>query len=109
MATLFIHAPYKKAPPCGRYSFEYIYKTGIGEGYAIERKWEGIIKPGWSVVLLRCDKDKKRAEGILRELEQTGIYVTGRQRYNVHIAGLKKVPFKKEVKFNHYGVALIDC
>ena len=109
MATLFIHAPYRKAAPGERYSFEYIRKTGTGEGYAIWRKWAAIIKQGWTVVLLRSDKEQKRAEGILVGLERTGLYVNGVERYNVHIEGLKKVSFKKEVNFNHYGVCVIDC
>jgi len=111
MATLFIHAPYWKAAPGERYSFEYICKTGIGEGYAIWRKWAAIIKEGWAVVLLRSDKQQKRAEGILAGpgLVPTGLYVNGVQRYNVPIERLKEVSFKKEVNFNRYGVWVIDC
>jgi len=109
MATLFIHAPYRKAPPGQRYSFEHICKTGVGEGYAIWQKWAVIIRRGWKVVLLRCDKDRKRAEGKLVELQPTGIHVNGVQRYNVHMKELKCVPFTKEVNFNHYGVWVVDC
>ncbi len=63
-----------------------------------------------TIVLLRKDRNKKRAEGILVRLEETGKYVNGVQRYNVHIKGLTEVTFKKE-NFNYNGVALIegDC
>ncbi len=114
MATLFIHAPYKRpqgvATPGERYSFEYIYKNGIAEGYAIWQKWVAIIKPGWSVVLLRCDKYQKRAKGTLSRLEPTGIYVKGVQRYNIHIGQPEmEYPFVKDVNFNFFGVRVIDC
>jgi len=110
MATLFIHAPYWKASPPGRYSFEYICKTGIGEGYAIWKKWALIIKPGWTVVLLRNDKGKKRAEGILVDLKPTGKYIKGVQQYDVYIRDLMQVPYKKPPKkLNPFGVLVIDC
>jgi hypothetical protein len=108
MATLFIHAP-DRAVKRGAKSFEAILEDGIGEGYAIWKKWAVKITPGWTVVLLRADKNKKRAEGILVRRIGTSHYVNGVQRYDVHIKGLTIVPFKKEVNFNYYGVAVIDC
>ncbi len=106
MATLFILARSDKTP-----SFEHILKTGIGPGYAIWEKWAVKIRPGWAVVLLRVDKNKKRAEGIIdRPLVGTNRYVNGVQRYDVHIKDMKEVPFKKEVNCFPYGVAVIgDC
>lgn len=110
MTTLFIGAPYTKAAPELRFSFEYICKTGIGEGYAIWEKWAVKIRPGWTVVLLRNDKDKKRAEGILIDRKPTGIYIKGVQRYDVHIRGLTQVLYKKPPKkLNPFGVLVIDC
>jgi hypothetical protein len=110
MATLFIHAP-DRGVKRGAKSFEAILKDSVGPGYAIWGKWAVKIRPGWTIVLLRADKNKKRAEGILDEpLVPTKRYVNGVQRYDVHIKGLTVVPFKKEVNFNRYGVAVIgDC
>jgi hypothetical protein len=109
MLTLFIGAPYWKAPPGQRYSFEYIYQTGTGEEYAIWQKWALIIKPGMPVVLLRNDKSTKRAEGILAApLKPTGKYIKGVQRYDVHIGGLTHVAYKKPPqKLNPFGVLVI--
>lgn len=110
MATLFIGAPYRIASPGQRYSFEYICKTGIGEGYAIWEKWVSIIKSGWAVVLLRNDKDEKRAEGILVDLKPTGKYTKGVQQYDVHMRDLTQLPYKRPPKnLNPFGVLVIDC
>jgi len=111
MLTFFIGAPYRKAPPGQRYSFEYIYQTGTGEGYAIWQKWASIINSGMPVVLLRNDKYTKRAEGILAgPLKPTGSYIKGVQRYDVHIRDLKHVAYKKPPqKLNPFGVLVIDC
>ena len=111
MLTLFIGAPYRKAKPGERYSFEDIYRNGRGEGYAIWQKWASIIKPGMPVVLLRNEKYKKRAEGRLRDdLKPTGIYIKGVQRYDVHIRDLTHVVYKKPPqKLNPFGVLVIDC
>lgn len=105
MATIAILANSNKTP-----SFEDILRTGIGPRYAIWEKWAVKIKPGWTVVLLRKDKNKKRAEGILvRRPVETDEYVNGVQRYNVHFKDMKEVSFKN-VNFNYYGVAVIgDC
>lgn len=110
MTTLVISAPDYRVKD-GAESFETIIEKGRGKGYAIWEKWAKKIRPGWTVILLRADKNKKRAEGILaRELVGTGQYVNGVQRYDIHIKGLAIVPFKKEVNFNYYGVAVIgDC
>jgi len=107
MTTLVIHAPDYRVKNGGK-SFEAILEDGIGPGYAIWDKWVKIIRSGLTVVLLRKDKNKKRAEGILDTLVGTNRYVNGVQRHDIHIKGLTIVPYKSE-KLNRYGVAVIDC
>ncbi len=110
MTTLVINAPDYMVKKSGKKSFEQVLADGIGEGYAIYEQYISKLPKGSKIVLLRKDSNKKRAEGILVRLEETGKYVNGVQRYNVHIKGLTEVDFKKE-NFNYNGVALIesDC
>jgi len=68
--TLVIHAPDAKARE-GSKSFEDILKDGVGSGYAISKKDMGRLAPGCTVVLLRKDRDRKRAEGRLVRLYPT--------------------------------------
>ena len=119
ITTLVISAPWNKKDEAGynvgkpgkRYSFEYILKTGIGEGYAIGKKYISRLIPGSKVILLRNDKDKKRAEGILvKPPVPTGIYLPqGIQRYNVHFKDAKVVSYRymPKEKLNRQGVTVI--
>ena len=110
MLTLFIGAPYAKGLPGQRYSFEYIYQTGTGEGYAIWQKWALSITSGMPVVLVRNDELCSRAEGILVGLTPTGQYIKGVQRYHVHVKDFGRVNYKKPPKkLNPFGVLVIDC
>lgn len=105
MATLVIHAPRSTVVSKHAKSFEKTYKDGLGEGYAIYRSIVHEVHPGCTVVLLSKDQEL-RAEGKLVKLVATTKTDNGCQRYDVHIEGLKKVPYKPE-KLNHCGVALI--
>ena len=106
MATLIIHAPDYRVKD-GAKSFEKVLADGIGEGYAIGQKYISKLPQGSKVVLLRKDRDKKRAEGTLVKLISTNRYTPqGIQRYDVHTKGLTVVPFKSE-RLNRFGVAII--
>lgn len=105
MTTLAINAPDKRVKD-GADSFETILASGIGKGYAIYPKIKSRLTMGSKVVLIRKDRNKKRAEGILLDLVETNEYVNGIRRYDVHIQNMTKVKFEK-VNFNYYGVAII--
>lgn len=109
MATLVIHAPDYRVKD-GAKSFEKVLGDGIGEGYAIGQKYISKLPKGSNVVLLRKDRNRKRAEGILVKLVPTTKTPQGIQRYDVHVEKWTKVPYKSE-KLNRFGVAVIegDC
>ena len=109
MTILVIHAPDYAVKKGGKKSFEAVLADGIGEGYLIFPKEIEKLSPGSKVVLLRKDKNQKRAEGILVKLEQVYYRSLHRvqKRYDVHIQGLKEVTYKPE-KLTRRGVALID-
>ena len=108
MKNLVIHAPDHAVKGRGATSFEHILSTGVGPGYAISNNDIGKLTiPGSPVVLLRKDRRKARAEGRLIKIVPTGRYTrNGRQRYDVHIAGLKLVAYNPE-KLNRFGYAVI--
>ena len=109
MYTLVIHAPDYTVIEEGKKSFDAVLKDGVGVGYAISKNDVNRLPPGSKVVLLRKDKNQRRAEGQLVKLVPTNKYTPqGIQRYDVHIAGLKPVPYKPE-RLNHYGIAVLDC
>ncbi|NQT74322.1 MAG: hypothetical protein HQ553_16390 [Chloroflexi bacterium] len=107
MPCLVIHAPSNKP---GKTSFKKTVADQKGNRYAINSKIAPKAQPGCTVIVL--DKPwKQRAEGILVELEfLTGDKAgAGIQRYNVHMKGLKQVPYKPE-RLNRNGVNFIeDC
>ena len=70
LATLVIHAPEAKAKK-GAKRFEDVLADGVGVEYAIPRKDISKLLPGSTVVLLRKDKNKRRAEGVLVKLALT--------------------------------------
>lgn len=105
MATLVIHAPDHRVKG-GAKSFESVLSDGIGVGYAIYAYDIGRLTAGSTVVLLRKDRRRQRAEGRLLRLVPTNKYTPqGIQRYDVHITGLKPVFYKPE-RLNHFGVAV---
>lgn len=107
MTTLVIHAPYRRAKT-GSKSFEAVLADGIGDTYAIFQKDVGRLVLGTKVVLLRKDKDKSRAEGILLQLVDTGKKAPqGIHRYSVHFKDQKVVPYKAE-KLNRFGISIIN-
>jgi hypothetical protein len=109
MYTLVIHAPDYTVIKQGKKSFDAVVRSGVGVGYAIFPNDVSRLSPGSKVILLRKDKRQQRAEGQLVKLVPTNKYThSGIQRYDVHIIGLKLVPYKPE-RLNHYGVALLDC
>ena len=109
MYTLVIHAPDYTVIKQGKKSFDAVLRSGVGVGYAISANDVSRLSPGSKVVLLRKDKNQKRVEGQLVKLVPTHTYTPqGIRRYDVHIAGLKLVPYKPE-RLNHYGVAILDC
>lgn len=110
MITLVINAPWwrKGGKPEEPYSWETYLKTGVGKGYAIRRKDASKLPSGSKVVLLRKDKNKQRAEGLLVNLVATTKTAQGLQRYDVYFEKQAVVTYKPE-KLNRFGVAVIDC
>jgi len=103
--TLVIHAP-DYSVKYGAKNFEAVLADGVGKGYAIFQKDISKLPPNSTVVLLRKDKNKRRAEGLLVKLVPiTKKSPQGIQRYDVHIKNLTVVPYKPE-KLNRYGVAV---
>ena len=109
MTTLVIHAPDHRVKDSAK-SFEAVLTDGIGEGYAIFQKDISRLCPDCTVVLLRKDKNKRRAEGRLVKLVRTNRKTPqGIWRYDVHSKDRKVVTYKSE-RLNRCGVAVIgDC
>lgn len=106
MLSLIINAPKQQEISRNAQSFEQTLSTGIGAGYAINRNLFQQIHPGCKVVLLSKDR-KLRAEGELIRLVPTCKTKNGIQRYDVHVSGFVKVPYRSE-RLNRNGVALKD-
>jgi hypothetical protein len=106
MPTLIIHASDARARK-GSKSFESVLDDGIGDGYALSSDQYQRLEKGDPVVLLRKDRNKRRAEGRLVELVATGRTTPqGLQRYDVYLEDLKWVEYKPE-PLNRYGVNVI--
>lgn len=58
MPKLVIHAPLSKAQQQGKRSFAQTIATGVGDGYAINRRLRQQLNPGDGVVVL--DKDTRQ-------------------------------------------------
>ncbi|MDI6776422.1 MAG: hypothetical protein QMD03_04135 [Syntrophales bacterium] len=116
MPSLIIHAPEYQVRE-GAKSFEDTFRTGIGEAYALNSSilrqvfLEGMIRPGWRVVLL-CKDRRRRAEGELVRLEPairdgrpwfTNNHI---RRYDVYVENFEMVPYRPEA-LNRNGVAVI--
>ncbi len=79
--------------------------TGIGDGYAINRRLRQQINPGDRVILL--DKDAaQRAVGTLTGIQPNGWTGNGIQRYDLLLRNLAIVPYQSE-RLNRNGVAVI--
>lgn len=105
MPTLVINTPSRTVDLEGKRSFENTIATGVGEGFAIARRLYDQCRPGCGVVVLSKDEGK-RAEGKLVRLVATSKAGNGIQRYDVHVEGLRKVPYKPE-HINRNGVAVL--
>ena len=110
MTTLVIHAPDYRVKD-GAKSFEAVLADGIGKGYAISQEDTSRLPPDSTVVLLRKDRNKRRVEGRLVKLVQTGRTTPqGIKQYDVHFKDRRVVIYKPE-RLNRFGVAVIesDC
>ncbi len=105
MPTLVISAPRELANANNWRSFDTTMRTGIGSGYAIASALIGRISVGDRVVLLSKDEGL-RAEGRIAALLPTEKAGNGIQRYDVHMADLRKVPYAPE-SLNRNGVAVL--
>ena len=117
MSSLVIHAPEYQLVREDTMSFQDTYETGVGKAYALNSTIlaqvfpEGIIRPGWRVVLL-CKDRKHRAEGRLVRLEpaikdgRPWFTENGIRRYNIYIENFGMVTYRSE-KLNRNGVAVI--
>ena len=107
LPALIIHAPHYQVAANNRRSYEKILESGIGTGYAISRTESGRIEKGCKVILLRQDRNRRRAEGTLVCLKSTGQMAgNGIPRYNVEIKGLKECAYVAEA-LNRRGVNVI--
>jgi hypothetical protein len=106
MATLVISASHARAMKGGK-TFEAILEDGRGPGYAIFQDDVVRLIPGSTVVLVRQDRNQRRAEGSLVGTPQYSLRNTpqGVRRYDVSIKNLKEVTFRPE-RLNRFGVAV---
>ena len=104
MSTLVLHAPPRGILENKR-SCQGTFASGIGDEYAIPQNLVAKLSSGCKVVLLNKD-DGERAQGRLVELVPTSKAGNGMQRYNVHVADLKIVPYRSE-RLTRTGVAVI--
>jgi hypothetical protein len=104
MTTLVIHAPSRKVAQEAKRSFEKTLQSKVGDEYAINRHLLPRLNSGCRVVVLDKEQEK-RAEGTLVKLEPRSKTDNGIQRYDVHIADLKRVEYQPEV-LNRCGIAV---
>jgi len=111
--TLIIHVPFSKGVPGAPNSFEAYMQTGVAKGYALTQKEVSALHPGCKVVLLRNDKKKSRAEGVLVKLVKTNQKTPqGIPRYDVFFQDQKAVNYsyaKPAERLNRRGIKVIDC
>lgn len=105
MPTLVINAPKQMVDAESKKCFESTFSSGVGEGYAIASRLYVQCRIGCRVVLLSKDEGK-RAEGKLVRLIPTEKAGNGIQRFDVHIEGLRRVPYRPE-DLNRNGVAVL--
>ena len=113
VTALVISAPHHREKQ-GQPSFETIFTTGKGPEYAIPLGYISKLTQDSLVIVLRQDRDVKRAKGRLTKLKRTGKKTPqGIMLYDVYFEGQKSVPFKRE-NLHRWGTALIwtsweDC
>lgn len=106
MATLVMNAPSVKVQRGTIYrTFQDIFMSGTGLGYAISANLVAQLGPGSRVVLLSKDVEK-RAEGELVQLIPVQKAGNGIQRYDVRMKNMRMVPYHPE-RLNKNGVAVI--
>jgi hypothetical protein len=115
MPSLVIHAPEYQLVREDTKSFQDTFETGVGKAYALNSTIlekvppEGIIRPGWRVVLL-CKGRRLRAEGDFVRLEpaikdgRPFFTKNGIRRYNVYIKNFEMVPYSSEVLNRNWEV-----
>lgn len=104
MRKLILSTPWYKKDQTGHsigkpgqsHSWETYLQTGIGLGYILSQSEYSILKAAMlidnvKVVLLRNDKDKRRAEAWLTNLVQTPRQAKGGWRYDVHFKDPKVI------------------
>lgn len=117
--TLILSTPWYKKDEAGRssgkpgekYSFETYMQTTEGQGYALSQREVNKLGPGSKVVLLRNDRQKRRAEGIIISLIKTDKKTPqGIWRYNVKFRDIKEVEYiyKPFEKVTRHGIRVID-
>jgi hypothetical protein len=107
MCALVIHVPNHAVVNRGAKSFAQVMSSNVGNGYAIFKNDLSKWVKGRKVIVLRKDKDKRRAEGILEKI--VNIHkptAQGIERYDIYINNLKQVEYKPE-KLNRFGVGYI--
>lgn len=128
MATLVISTPWWEKGGKGKarqeHSWETYFETHIGLGYILsqyeyEKLKQGIDKGCGKLVMLRNDKQKRRAEASLTRLEKTAVRAGPRDslwRYDVYFGEPTEVHpyvYLPSEELKHNGVKVIitanDC
>jgi hypothetical protein len=124
MRKLILSTPwYKKDEQTGKnigrpgqsHSWETYMKTGIGLGYILTSNEYQILNGALgrgpvTVVLLRNDKEKKRAEAWLTKIIQTPRKAQGGWRYDIHFKGQKEITpyvYMPTEKLKRNGVKIV--
>ena len=103
MPKLVIHAPHYRTV-ASRKDFATIFRSGLATGYAINRLLHPKVKSGMKVILLRKDKGKARAEGVLSAISASILpTANGVLRYDLEIADFQQVNYRSE-SLNRNGV-----
>jgi hypothetical protein len=101
---LIINAPWRRKDAR---TFEAILSTKVGPGYAISKSnAKQLREHPVVVVLVRKDRNQRRAEGRLTRLDDTSRTTPqGICRYDVHVDDWVEVPYRPE-EVNRFGVAV---
>jgi hypothetical protein len=123
MTTLVVSTPWYKKDKAGQsigkpgesHGWETYLKTGIGLGYILyqaefAKLQQSITRGSGKVVMLRQDRDQRRAEARLTKLVRTQSQAkNGQWRYDVYFEEQKQVPYKylENEKLTRRGVKVI--
>src|SRR5947209_19775951 len=107
MPTLFLSAPGRAAAQEPRtFSVRTIHKTGLAPDYAIASTQLSHIHAGMDVVVFARDI-KEQLEGTLAGFTPTLKADNGWERYDLHLANRRLVPYSNPPKITRWAVAIV--